>query len=79
MDCCNLSDPIFAGQMALVCCALHNVCERHQCPFEDSWLPDPSTYTGGITVQQSTTVIGSTASLRNVLTRYIHSTCPAPN
>lgn len=41
---CNLNDPVFARQVAMVCCALHNVCERHQCPFENAWLPDPSAY-----------------------------------
>lgn len=39
IDKCNLNDPVFARRVALVCCALHNVCERHQCPFEDNWLP----------------------------------------
>ena len=35
-------DPDFATDLALVCCALHNVCERVLCPFEDSWIPkDP--------------------------------------
>ena len=33
MDGCNLNDTIFTSRVALVCCALHNVCERHQCPF----------------------------------------------
>ena len=32
-------DPDFASNVALLCCALHNVCERSNCPFEDSWLP----------------------------------------
>ena len=68
MDGCNLKDPIVASRVALVRCALHNVYERHQCPFEDSWLPDPSVYTGGTTVQPSITVIGSVSSLRDVYT-----------
>lgn len=79
IDGCYLNDLILASRVALVCCALHNVCERHQCPFEDSWLPDPSAYTSGTTAQQSTVVIGSASSLRDILARYIHHTRPAPN
>ena len=37
---CRVSDPVFVRKVAMVCCALHNVCERHQCPFEPGWLPD---------------------------------------
>ena len=28
VDKCNLNDPVFARRVAIVCCALHNVCER---------------------------------------------------
>lgn len=79
MDGCNLNDPVLASRVALVCCALHNICERHQCPFEDSWLPDPSAYTRGTTSQASTRVIGSASSVRDALAKYIHRTRPAPN
>ena len=41
---CNANDPVFVRQVAIVCCGLHNVCERHPCPFEPGWLPDPSAY-----------------------------------
>ena len=68
----------FASQVALVCCALHNTCKRHQCPFEDSWLPDPSAYTSGTMSQPSTSVVGSASSVQNALAKYIHRTCPAP-
>ena len=34
-----LRDTKFATNIALVCCAPHNVCERTACPFEDSWIP----------------------------------------
>ena len=73
MDKCNLNDPVFARRVALVCCALHNVCERHQCPFEDSWLPDPTAYSI-TTVIPSTTVLGSAAFVRDALAKYIHRT-----
>ena len=29
VDKCNLNGPVFARRVAIVCCALHNVCERH--------------------------------------------------
>ena len=30
---CRAKDKVFVRQVAMVCCALHNVCERHQCPY----------------------------------------------
>ena len=41
---CKLNDLVFARQVAMVCCALLNICERHQCPFENGWLPDESAF-----------------------------------
>lgn len=34
-----VSEPAMARQTALVPASLHNVCERCQSPFEDSWIP----------------------------------------
>ena len=34
----NFVDPNFATEVALTCCALHNVCERWLCRFEERWL-----------------------------------------
>ena len=31
---CSPKDPVFVRQVAVVCCALHNICKRHQCLFE---------------------------------------------
>jgi len=53
VDKCTLNDPVFARRVALVCCALHNVCERHQCPFEDSWLLDPTSHSTTTAAQAS--------------------------
>ena len=55
MDEFNLKNPVFASRVALACCALHNVCERQQCAFEDSWLPDPSAYVDDSTLQHAST------------------------
>ena len=41
---CSLRDPVFARQVAVVCCGLHNICKRHQCAFKEGWLPDEGAY-----------------------------------
>ena len=35
-----INDPDFAADVALVTCALNNICQRAQCPFSDSWLAE---------------------------------------
>ena len=76
---CKLNDPVFVRQVAMVCCALHNVCERHQCPFEPGWLPDENAYTASIpTHLQANVVIGPAAGIRDALATYIHHHRPAP-
>ena len=66
-----------SSRVALVCCALHNVCERHQCPFENAWLPDSSAYTDGATTSQQSPGIQSVL-IRDALAKYVHRTHPAP-
>ena len=78
MDGCNLNDPTFASRVALVCCALHNICERHQCPFESTWLPDDSAYTDGPTSHPSSASVHGSALIRDALSKYVHRTHPAP-
>ena len=39
-----IRDPEFAAEVAMLCCALHNMCTRARVEFFDSWLPDPSDY-----------------------------------
>ena len=76
---CSIKDPVFVRQVAVVCCALHNMCKRHQCPFEPGWLPDESSYTNTTPINlQVTAVIGPAANVRAALARYIHQTMPAP-
>ena len=77
VDKSSLRDPVFARRVALVCCALHNVCERHRCPFEESWLPDPTAYTDTSHITSSQT-LGSAASIRNTVAKYVHRTHPCP-
>ena len=76
---CRVIDPVFVGKVAMVCCALHNVCERHQCPFEPGWLPDKSSYVNTTpTNLQASVVIGPAAGIRDAITTYIHHHRPAP-
>ena len=37
----QMNDPKFHTDIILVCCALHNICERHRDPFEQDWFPAP--------------------------------------
>ena len=41
----SLKDPVLVRQVAVVCCTLHNMCEKHQCPFEPGWLHDERSWT----------------------------------
>ena len=76
---CRANDPVFVRQVAMVCCALHNVCERHQCPFEPGWLPDESAYINTTTANlQANVVIGSGSNIRDGIAKYIHRHRPAP-
>ena len=71
---CSLKDPLFGRQGAVVCCTPHNMCERHQCPFEPGWLPDESAYINIMPPNlQVTIVIRPTANVQESLARYIHS------
>ena len=76
---CRANDLVFVRQVAMVCCALHNVCERHQCPFEPGWLPDKSAYINTTpTNLQANVVIGSGSNIREAIAKYIHRHRPAP-
>ena len=76
---CRVNDPVFVRKVAMACCALHNVCERHQCPFEPGWLPDESTYVNTRPINlQASVVIGPAAGIRDAIAAYIHHHRPAP-
>ena len=76
---CSLRDPVFARQVAVVCCGLHNICERHQCAFEDGWLPDEGAYINTTPANlHATTVIGSAASVCETIAKFIHRHRLAP-
>ena len=71
----HITDPSFARDVALVCCALHNVCERWQCPFESGWLIDPKRYAElhpGPNEVINHTVDLPGVQLRKVIAQYLH-------
>lgn len=39
-----INDPVFAAEIAVICAALHNVCEKRHAPFPEQWavLAHPS-------------------------------------
>ena len=77
---CKISDPVFVRRVAMVCCGLHNVCERHQCPFEPGWLPDQSAYVDTTPASlQANVVTGSASSIRDAIARHVHRHRPAPH
>ena len=77
---CATRDPVFARKIAVVCCALHNICERHKCTFEDGWLPDESAYISNTpTHLQTSAVVGAASNIREVLAKHIHKHRPAPH
>ena len=75
---CRVNNLVLVRKVAMVCCALHNLCERHQCPFEPGWLPDESTYVNTRPINlQASVVIGPAAGIRDAIAAYIHHYRPA--
>ena len=70
---CMPNDPVFARHVAMVCCGLYNVCERHNWAFEPSWLPEESAYVETTPINlHVTAVVGSASSVREAIARHIH-------
>ncbi|XP_065197210.1 uncharacterized protein LOC135828714 [Sycon ciliatum] len=75
----NLNDPEFASRVAIVCCAIHNVCERWRCPVEATWLIDDATYDKyhpGPNDQPNAEFDQAGLSIRNKLAQYTHQQHP---
>jgi hypothetical protein len=57
-----MNDPEFHTDIIMVCCALHNICERHNDDFED-WFADPNVgpvdpnIGGGLQAENRATII----------------------
>ena len=75
---CGIRGPVFA-KIAVVCCTLHNVCERHKCMFEDRWLPYESAYISNTPTSLQTSIISGSASIvQDAIASHIHKHRPAP-
>lgn len=66
-----LRDSVFCTDVALVCCALHNVCERAACPFEDSWVPADTVPIPGGHGGAAGIAAAPALMLRNALAQYV--------
>lgn len=73
-----ICDPNFASDIAMVCCALHNVAERWSCPFEPSWLPAalPGQQQGHHPPADGD---GMAIALRNEIANYVYAKNPVPH
>ena len=69
---CKMNNPVLVRKVAMVCCALHNICERHQSPFEPGWLPEEIAYVRTTPAKKVSIVIGLGSSVREALARHIH-------
>ena len=68
-----IRDPVFARRIALAAAVLHNVCERCQCPFEETWIPEECCVPGDPQVPADN---DSTADIRSLLARYVETRIP---
>ena len=72
-----LNDPDFAADIALLCCAMNNVCERANCPFSNTWLANEdevhvATGGGGDVPNQPAALV------RLALAQHVHANVPLP-
>lgn len=74
-----ISDPSFASDITIVCCALHNICERWSCPFDDTWLINPTHYTNlhpPANAFNNNAVDAPGIAMRHNIADYLHATSP---
>ena len=69
----RINDPLFTSDTALSCAVLHNVCSRAKCPFETSWFPDETLYSGGAhpPAAQAIAAVHEGPAMRSALATYI--------
>lgn len=59
----QMNDPEFHTDIIMVCCALHNICERNNDDFEEDWFADPNVgpvdpnVGGGLQAENRATII----------------------
>ena len=64
---CKVNNPVLVRKVAMMCCALHNICERHQSPFEPGWLPEEIAYVRTTPAKKVSTVIVTVFAKRDHL------------
>ena len=75
----GISDPTFAADIAMVCCAIHNVCERWFCSFDNTWLIEPNLnniYHPAPDVNNNNNADDQGIALRNHIAMHIQNTMP---
>lgn len=72
----SLNNPRFVAQVAIVCCALHNVCEMWRCPVHRRWTIKSALYHPGPNDQHNNQAMENGADVRNKLARHIHRVRP---
>ena len=65
----NLNNVPVLRDIALICCALHNVCERYNCPFEQGWLPTEIARDNAVVRDNANAQVGAEA-IRSALAKH---------
>ena len=74
-----INDPAFAQDIAVLCCALHNICQRAQCEFQDSWLaPDQGDDEVAEPEDEEAVHVDGAAMMRLRLAESVHGYVPQP-
>ena len=76
LDSSKLRDPIFAADVALVCCALHNFCETFASTEGESWCCDPQEYGPGPNDRFVLETNATGSVVREKLARHVHTRRP---
>ena len=75
----NISVPTSASKIATVCCALHNICERWSCAFDQSWLIEPHLFEQchpAANAHNNTQEDEAGIAVRNTLSTHLHNVLP---
>ena len=73
-----INDPGFAQEIAVLCCALNNICQRAQCEFQDSWLAPEQDEQDEVFDEDEAPHVDGAALMRLSLAEYVHAHTPHP-
>ena len=68
----SLKVPKFAANVALVCCGLHNICERWSCPANSTWTINAAEYHPGPNDPYNNHTGDAGVQVRNKLASHVH-------